>query len=234
MIESFHKADRLLGVALQRRAEPHFQSIFQAVQSGDLGELTSGLVTIPYHRPQSYYDSAQWRGTWALDGGGVLMNQGIHLVDLLLWYMGDPVCINAFGGTFHKDIEVEDTVAAALQFAGGATASIMATTNAPPGFPHRLEIYGTKGGIQVEGEAAIRWRLLDKTRAKAPPAEEGATNIPGAGGDPKAIPLSGHIRLIHNFLQALRGNEMLFVDGQEGRRSLTVVLDIYRAAGLIH
>lgn len=76
---------------MQRRAEPTFQQVQRAIQAGDLGDLTIGVVTIPYHRPQAYFDQADWRDTWALDGGGVIMNQGIHLLDLLGWYMGDPV-----------------------------------------------------------------------------------------------------------------------------------------------
>jgi predicted dehydrogenase len=91
VIDQCERASVRLGVVLQRRAETHFQQIHQAIQMGDLGELTLGVVTIPYHRPQSYYEQADWRGTWSLDGGGVLMNQGIHLVDLLVWFMGDPV-----------------------------------------------------------------------------------------------------------------------------------------------
>ena len=91
MIQACDDAGVKLGVVLQRRAGPLFERVQRAISAGDLGELTLGLVTIPYHRPQAYFDQADWRGTWALDGGGVLMNQGIHLVDLLVWYMGDPV-----------------------------------------------------------------------------------------------------------------------------------------------
>jgi UDP-N-acetyl-2-amino-2-deoxyglucuronate dehydrogenase len=233
MIEAFSRAGRLLGVALQRRAEPLFRTIFDAIRTGDLGVLTSGIVTIPYYRPQCYFDSQAWRGTWAWDGGGVLMNQGIHLVDLLVWYMGDPVEIKAFGATLRKRIEVEDTVAAALRFPGGAMATVTATTVAPPGFPHRLEIYGTQGGIQVEGEAVTRWSLVDAAAAvKAPPVLQVMCGA-GAGGDPKAIPISGHIGLVSNFMDAIRGKEPLFIDAKEGRRSLAAVLGVYSAAELI-
>lgn len=233
MIAAFARAGRLLGVALQRRAEPIFRAIFEAVRAGDLGVLTTGIVTIAYHRPQKYFDSQAWRGTWALDGGGVLMNQGIHIVDLLLWYMGDPVEIKAFGATLHKKIEVEDTVAAALRFPGGAMATITATTAAAPGFPHRLEIYGTKGGIQVEGEAPARWNLVDPMAACVRPPDLQVMDGAGAGGDPRAIPISGHAGLISNFMDAVRGNGPLFIDGREGRRSLSAVLGIYSAAKLI-
>jgi len=109
MIAACEEARVRLGVTLQRRALPLFQKIRQAIEAGDLGELILGTITMPYYRPQEYYDQAAWRGTWDLDGGGVLMNQGIHLVDLLIWYLGDPVQVHAQAGTLHHDIKVEGT-----------------------------------------------------------------------------------------------------------------------------
>jgi UDP-N-acetyl-2-amino-2-deoxyglucuronate dehydrogenase len=228
MIAAFTRAGRLLGVALQRRAEPLFKRIRRAVLAGELGSLTAGQVTIPYLRDQAYYDQAVWRGTWVMDGGGVLMNQGIHLIDLLVWYMGDPLEIRAMAATLHREIEVEDTVGAVLRFAGGSLAGVTATTVAPPGFPHRLEIYGTRGGIQVEGETVRQWR----TAGTAVSEEPGKGSDAGAGADPRAIRLTGHIGLIGNFLDAIRGGEPLLIDGNEGRRSLATVLGIYEVAGL--
>jgi len=222
-----------LGVVLQRRAEPLFQRIYSAIQAGDLGDLTLGVVTLPYHRSQAYYDQADWRGTWALDGGGVLMNQGIHLVDLLIWYMGDPVQVQAYAATLHRDIEVEDTLAATLRFANGALATITATTTAAPGFPHRIEIYGTGGGIQVEGESVCRWELADPAKGTVEPSEISAPANAGAGGDPRGIKPAGHIALFRDFIHALRANRPLQIDGAEGRRSLATVLAIYQAAGLL-
>jgi predicted dehydrogenase len=232
MITHCEQAGVKLGIVLQRRAESLFQQISQAIQAGDLGELNLGALTIPYHRPQAYYEQAAWRGTWTLDGGGVLMNQGIHLVDLLVWFMGDPLQVQAEAATLQRDIEVEDTLAALLHFANGAKATITATTTAAPGFPHRLEIYGTKGGIQIEGETVMRWSLADPAQAAVPPQESSKTADPGAGGDPRGIAASGHIALVRDFIAALRDNRPPLVDGREGMRSLTAVLQIYQAAGL--
>jgi UDP-N-acetyl-2-amino-2-deoxyglucuronate dehydrogenase len=233
MINAFSKAGRLLGVALQRRAEPLFRKIHRALQAGDLGTLTSGVVTVPYRRTQAYYDSAAWRGTWALEGGGVLINQGIHLLDLLLWYMGDPIEIKAVAATLQQSIEVEDTLAASLRFAGGAMATIMATTVAAPGFPHRVEVYGTRGGIQLEGESVVRWTLADPTKATISPPELAVPAEAGAGADPGGIPVTGHINLVSNFIDAVHAKAPLLIDGVEGRRSLVVVLGIYAAAGIV-
>jgi len=233
MIAACERAGVQLGVALQRRVTPPFQRIHRAIEAGDLGELTLGVVTIPYHRPQAYFDQADWRGTWALDGGGVLMNQGIHLVDLLVWYMGDPTEVQARTGTLHREIEVEDTLAATLRFGSGALATITATTTAAPGFPHRIEIYGTGGGIQVEGESVGRWELADPAGASVEPPPIGIGASAGAGGDPRGIAATGHIGIVRDFVEALRTGRAPRIDGREGRRSLAAVLAIYEAAGLL-
>ena len=159
MIAACRSSGVRMGVLFQRRADPTFIRVCEAIKAGYLGELTLGAVTIPYHRSQAYYEETGWRGTWKLDGGGALMNQGIHLIDLLVWYMGDPVEAWAYSGTLDRDIEVEDTVAATLRFANGAMATVAATTTATPGFPHRIEVYGTRGGIQAEGESTTRWEI---------------------------------------------------------------------------
>jgi predicted dehydrogenase len=233
MIEACAQAGVKLGVVLQRRAEPLFRRVYDAIQAGDLGDLTLGVVTMPYHRPQAYFAQADWRGTWALDGGGVLMNQGIHLVDLCIWYMGDPVSVHAHGDTLHRDIEVEDTLAATLRFADGAMATITATTTAAPGFPHRVEIYGTGGGIQMEGEVVGQWALADPARATVAPLEAGVPAGAGAGGDPRDISPTGHIAICRDLIHALREDRAPLVDGAEGRRSLATVLAVYEAAGLL-
>ena len=233
MIASCRQAGVKLGVTFQRRTESPFPQMRAAVEAGDLGELTLGVVSMPYHRPQAYFNQADWRGTWAMDGGGVLMNQGIHLVDLLVWFMGDPVEVRAYGGTLQRHIEVEDTLAATLHFANGAMATITATTTAAPGFPHRLEIYGTRGAIQVEGEAVGRWTLLNPAQARIEPVAVTQAADAGAGSDPRGIKATGHMAIFRDFIQALRSDGRPLIDGVEGRRSLATVLAIYQAAGLL-
>lgn len=232
MIQAAYDNGVELAVCLQRRTEPLFRSIRQAVSSGDLGELTLASLNLPYYRSDAYYDQATWRGTWAGDGGGVLMNQGIHLIDLLVWYLGDPKVIQAQAATLQRNIEVEDTVAATLQFPGGALAAIAATTTAEPGFPHQLELHGTKGSITVTGEAVTSWTLTEPTAATVPIPQITASSGAGAGGDPRGIDIGGHVSIIRNLVEALQGREPLLVDGNEGRRSLAAVLGIYEAAGI--
>jgi len=222
-----------LGVTLQRRAEPLFRRIHDAIHGGDLGEITLAALTMPYVRGEAYYAQADWRGTWALDGGGVLMNQGIHIIDLLVWFLGDPVDVHAFASTGRRSVEVENTAAAVLRFGNGAMASLTGTITTPPGFPHRLEIYGTNGGIQMEGESVLRWTLADPSLATVEPWPLATEQVDaGMAGDPRGIAASGHIAILGDFIDAIRRGADPAIDGAEGRRSLAAVLAIYANAGL--
>jgi predicted dehydrogenase len=230
MIAACDQAGVRLGLALQRRTEPEFQLLHAAITAGELGRPVLGSVSVPYLRPQSYYDSAGWRGTWALDGGGVLMNQGIHLVDLLIWLIGDVAEVQAAAATLAHPIEVEDCVTATLRFANGALGSVVATTAAAPGFPHRVEIYGDRGGAQIEGEQVVRWESeahAPKTVARASGQQPVAA---GAGASPAGIGAAGHTRLLADFVAAIRDGRDPLIPGREGRRSLALVLAIYEAA----
>ncbi|MCY4089511.1 MAG: Gfo/Idh/MocA family oxidoreductase [Caldilineaceae bacterium] len=222
-----------LGVCLQRRAEPLFRRVHDAIHGGDLGEITLGVVTMPYFRDEPYYAQAEWRGTWALDGGGVLMNQGIHIVDLLLWFLGDPVEVHAFADTRHRSVEIEDTAGAVLRFENGALATITATVAAEPGFPHRLEVYGTNGGIQIEGEEVLRWELADASTGTVEPWAVTTEQVdPGMAGDPRGISTSGHIAILKDFIDGIRRGEDPVIDGAEGKRSLGTILAVYGESGL--
>ncbi len=227
MIAACEQAGIRLGVALQRRTEPEFKRVQAAIAAGELGRLVLGSISMPYLRAQSYYDSADWRGTWALDGGGALMNQGIHLVDLLLWLIGDAAEVCATAATLAHAIEVEDSVTATLRFANGALGSITATTAAAPGFPHRVEIYGDRGGVQIEGEQIVRW---EGGGAQAPRAQNQAPIAAGAGASPTGIGAVGHTRLLEDFVAAIREGRDPLAPGREGRRSLALVLAVYQAA----
>jgi len=229
MLAAQRASGATLGVAFQSRTKPIFQEVHRLVEAGALGELTLGLVNLPYLRPPSYFEQAEWRGTWAADGGGVLMNQGIHQIDLLAWYMGEAVEMRAFAATLQREIEVEDTLSAALRFANGAMAAVNATTTAAPGFAPRIEIYGTRGGVQIEGDHAVRWQV----EGQPAPAGADAPAAAGAGADPRGISTAGHIALVRDLLEALREGRPPLVDAAEGRRSLAMVLGIYEAAGLI-
>jgi UDP-N-acetyl-2-amino-2-deoxyglucuronate dehydrogenase len=234
MIAACREAGVRLGVVLQRRTDPATRALHDAIRAGELGDLVLGSAGVPYFRPQSYYDSAGWRGTWALDGGGALMNQGIHLVDLLLWLMGGEVeVVGATGGTVAHAIDVEDQVVAALRFSSGACGTIVATTAAAPGFPHRVEVYGTRGGAQIEGDSVIRWAAAAGAVApRISVADSAPDGGAGSGSAPTGLGIAGHTFLVEDFVAAIREGRDPLVDGVEGRRSLALVLAIYAAAGL--
>lgn len=233
MISACRQNHVQLGVCLQRRAEPLFRRVHDAIHGGDLGHISLGIVTMPYYRDEAYYAQAEWRGTWALDGGGVLMNQGIHIIDLLVWFLGEPVQVYAFADSQHRSVEIEDTAAAVLRFANGSMATITATVSAEPGFPHRLEIYGTNGGIQIEGEAVLRWTLADPSKETVVPWEITTEQVDsGMAGDPRGISTSGHTAILEDFINGIRRGQDPVIDGAEGKRSLHTVLAMYGASNL--
>ena len=233
MISTARNKNLHLAVALQRRADPLFKSVKQAIINGDLGELTLASIVMPYYRDQAYYDQAAWRGTWSLDGGGVLMNQGIHIIDLLVWFMGDPVEVHAMAGTLKRKIEVEDIASALCRFKNGALATITATTTVGGGAPHRIELFGTNGTIQIEGEGVVRWDLQDTSKATVQPPQLHKQTDAGAGGDPRGISTAGHTAIVSDLLQSIRTGQSPAIDGYEGMRSLSAIHAIYKAAGIL-
>ena len=205
----------------------------RAVDAGRFGTLTLGDAYVKWYRPQSYYDSGAWRGTWELDGGGALMNQAIHSVDLLTWLMG-PVTeiVSQTGLLAHERIAVEDTAVAALRFASGALGTIEASTAAYPGYLKRIELHGSDGSAAMEEEDIVRW---DFTRKRSRDATirrtmEMSVSTGGGASDPAAIGHHGHAALFRDTLKAIEQDRAPAVDGHEGRRSVEIILAIYKAA----
>src|SRR5207248_1589824 len=138
----------------------------RAVDAGRFGRLTLGETTCKWWRPQSYYDEGSWKGTKQLDGGGALMNQAIHNVDLLSWMMGPVTHISGFTATLaHDRIEVEDTAVASLRFASGALGVIQATTSVYPGLPKTIAVHGDRGTVIIEQDDVLRWDFTPETAA---------------------------------------------------------------------
>jgi UDP-N-acetyl-2-amino-2-deoxyglucuronate dehydrogenase len=191
-----------VGVFFQERLVPQLVELKQAMCSGAIGDplLASGFVK--WYRPPEYYSGSRWRGTWALDGGGVLMNQAIHTVDVLLWLLGPVARVSGRVATRLHAIEVEDTASALLEFDSGALGTLEATTAAFPGFPRRLEISGTRGTLVHE----------DPPRTAA------------------VADATPHRRVFEDFIAAIRDDGTPACDAREGRRSVAVIEAIYRSA----
>lgn len=204
-----------------------------AIEAGKFGRLTLGDTYVKWWRTQQYYDSGGWRGTWQLDGGGALMNQAIHNVDLLLWLMGEVAEITAFTGTLaHQRIEVEDVAVASLRFRNNALGVIEATTSAFPGLAKRTEIHGTRGSAAVEQDDITLWNFEPSTAADRAVQRRIAGKSVGKAGasDPRAISHAGHAAQLRDFVQAIDGRRNPLIDGREGRKSVEVILGIYKAA----
>jgi predicted dehydrogenase len=204
----------------------------KTVAAGRFGRLTLGETTCKWWRPQSYYDEGGWKGTQALDGGGALMNQAIHNVDLLLWLMGPATHI--FGVTAmlaHERIEVEDTAVACLRFKNGALGVIQATTSIWPGLPKTIAIHGDKGSAVVEQDDLLRWEFNPESDADKATRQRFAQKTGASGGssNPAAISHVGHARQLADFVQAIEAGRAPLVDGREGRRAVEAILGIYEA-----
>jgi predicted dehydrogenase len=204
-----------------------------AIDAGRFGRLTLGETTCKWWRSQEYYDKGGWRGTWALDGGGALMNQAIHNVDLLLWMMGPVTHINGFTATLaHQRIEVEDTAVACLRFANGALGVIQATTSVHPGWPKTIAIYGDHGTAVIEQEDVLRWEFTPETDEDRAVKQRFAQKVGASGGasDPSAISHVGHQRQLADFVRAIQTKTAPMVDGREGRKAVAVIEAIYQSA----
>jgi UDP-N-acetyl-2-amino-2-deoxyglucuronate dehydrogenase len=177
------RPDLVAAVISQHRFDPASIVVREAIERGEFGTISSALATVSWWRSQGYYDSGDWRGTWALDGGGALMNQGVHTVDLLLWFMGTPVDVVAHTALLaHERVEVEDTVAALVRFESGAIATLHATTAAYPGLTVRVQVMGDQGSAVVDNDRLYYFHSSRRAEATAA-GDAGVGPDRGVGGD---------------------------------------------------
>ena len=210
----------------QSRFTEASQSVKNAILNGDFGKIISASLTMRYIREQSYYNSAQWRGTVAGDGGGILMNQGIHGIDLLCYLIGKPIKVCGYSRTQIRDIEVEDTVAA-IEFENGTIATINATVCSNPSFPKKIAICGENGTVILEEDAIVFWSLPVSC-----PIEIGVGSGDSGSASPNGISDKYHILQYKNMINHLLNCEELNVDAEQGRIALSVILGIYEASNL--
>jgi predicted dehydrogenase len=228
-----------LGAIFPRRFLESSQVVKNALTAGRFGTVVLADVTIKWFRSQEYYSSGGWRGTYRYDGGGALMNQGIHGIDLLQWLMGGVESVTAFAATrAHTGIEVEDVAVAALKFRSGALGVIEGTTGSWPGEKIRIEISGSHGSAILEDEAIRSWRFRPTDPQHVNPEDlailerfaprEGGMS--GGATDPRAIDSEGHRRQYEDFLGAIREDRQPRIDGAEARHAVAVITSIYRSA----
>ncbi|HEX7959660.1 MAG TPA: Gfo/Idh/MocA family oxidoreductase [Terriglobales bacterium] len=230
LISACKQAGVKLAVIFQDRFKPDIRRLKEFLHAGGLGKILLVDARVKWYRPPEYYRDSKWRGTLALDGGGALMNQGIHTVDLLIWLFGDVVSVKARTGNILHKIESEDTALAVLEFLSGAKGTLLATTAAYPGYPRRLEITGTEGTIVLEQDRIIAADLRNQNESLVS-ADPGDQN-PSASS-PVVSDVRGHRNAIEDFISAIETNGTPLCDGIEGRRSLALVEAIYESAGFV-
>jgi len=215
-------------VVSQHRFDPAMVAVQAAVRAGRLGRLTSAVVSMPWWREQAYYDSADWRGTWAFDGGGAVANQGIHLVDQMLALLGRPTEVFARTALVaHERIEVEDLAVATIQFESGALAVLHATTSAHPGLPVRLALYGTRGSAVLHDDQLEYFRAQDdQNQAVVPPEERYGAPKPADGF------VVGHLRQYEDLVGAIDAGRPPVVRVADGLLALALVRAVYVSSAL--
>ena len=225
MIDACEKAGVKLGVIFQYRFSEAAQKLKKAVETLLFGRLFLGDVYVKWFRTGEYYQSASWRGLWSKEGGGALINQSIHAIDLLQWFMGPVEWVEGVCQTVHHRIEVEDLGLALIRFQSGAVGVIEGSTALYPGFPQRIELHGEKGSAILEGDRIAFWKFQDNT-VPMDLLQKGevlnTSSSPTAGFSPEY-----HRRQIQDFLEAIRDNRPPLVDGIEGRKALEIVRAIY-------
>jgi predicted dehydrogenase len=233
LIDACQKAGVRLATIFPSRFHDSAQLMKEAVQANRFGHVALADAYVKWYRTQQYYDSGAWRGTWKLDGGGALMNQAIHSVDLLLWLLGPVVEVSAIAATrAHERIEVEDCITACLKFASGALGVIEASTASYPGALKRIEISGSGGSAILEEEDITKWEFAKALKKDDKLRQEmlGRTKTGGGAGDPAAIGHVAHRKLFQDFLKAIKENRPSRTEGSEGRRAVELIVAIYQAA----
>lgn len=234
IIAAVDKAGVKLGCVFQNRFADGPAYVRQALDEGRFGKLVMGDAYIKWYRSQEYYDSGAWRGTWKLDGGGCLMNQGIHQIDLLTWFMGPVKRVQARTDLVaHTGIEVEDVAVALLEFENGAFGVIEGSTAIWPGHPARVEVHGTEGSVVLEDGELHHWQFRSESEMdETIHAFLGKDADLGSGAsDPMAnLKNEGHRRQIEDFVGAIQDNREPSIDGREGRRAVALIEAIYRSA----
>ncbi len=237
------RCDRILSASKNKgvRVSTIFPSRFHeasltvkdAINRNRFGKFVLGDAYIKWHRTQEYYDNGGWHGTKSLDGGGALMNQSIHAIDLLQWFMGPVVSVQAYTGTMgHERIEVEDVATAIIKFKNGALGVIEGSTAVYPGYLKKIELAGTEGSIVLEESDLKEWHFKDEIPEDNEIREKFASKTDSGGGasDPGAISFKPHQWQFEDFINSLDSGRKSSVEGDEGRKAVEIILAIYESA----
>ena len=217
------------GVVHQNRNNIDMAPMLDAIRSGKIGKVILGDFAVKWYRTQEYYDNGGWRGTWEMDGGGSLMNQAVHTIDLMQWMMGDVESITSQMGIYNHDIKTEDMTASLIKFKSGAVATFISTTCAYPGIRTGIKIYGTKGSMEADGDTLELWKFMDA------PEDEEKEMLDKFGGNGSAAALDptlclGHASIVEDMILAVRDDRDPQIVPTEAIKSVKIVNAIYESA----
>jgi UDP-N-acetyl-2-amino-2-deoxyglucuronate dehydrogenase len=244
LVETCRSAGVKLSVISQHRFAPDIQRLKEAVTRGDLGPMLQGDAYIKWYRTQNYYDSGSWRGTWKLDGGGCLMNQGVHYVDMIQWVMGGVASVQAQVRTVAHQIEVEDVAAALIEYKNGAIGVIQGSTSFFPGFTERLEVHGRYGSIVIDGDLASAWEVDEERERDLSKYGRGVTMQPTPNLRPNRLAenptqamraetwIEQHRLQIQDFVESVEQDREPYVTGENALEPLKIILAIYESSKL--
>lgn len=227
VLDACEKNNVKMSVVSQLRFTRAVSETKKAVDDGALGKIVIADLSMKYFRSQEYYDKGGWRGTWKMDGGGALMNQGIHGIDIMQYIMGPVKSVSAFTRTLARKIEVEDTAVAILEFGNGALGKIVGTTSVYPGSARRLEICGDRGMITLEENRITCWEVEGRD---LPEDLKDKGSSPGTHNDPTSFDISGHVMQLTDMTDAIISNRMPAINQFDGKKPVEIILAIYESA----
>jgi UDP-N-acetyl-2-amino-2-deoxyglucuronate dehydrogenase len=243
LVEACRNAGVKLASISQHRFSRDLRNLREVAQSGELGNLLQGDAYVKWYRTQKYYDSGDWRGTYALDGGGCLMNQGVHYVDMVQWVMGGVKAVTAMCRTMTHKIEVEDVAYALVEYKCGAIGMIHASTCCYPGLAERIEVHGEHGSVILEGDRVKLWQV-DPVAAQEGQYGGGVMMQPtpnlhlsGAGVSPATATNDTthqwdmqHRLQLEDFNRAVIDNREPYITGEMALEPLKIILAIYESS----
>ena len=233
MIAAQRRTGKALGCVFQARYEPASVIVKRAITEGRMGRIVHANAYLKWYRAQEYYDAGGWRGTWRMDGGGALMNQSVHKVDLVQYLAGPVATVNGYAGTLAHRIETEDVAVAAVRFQNGALGTIEGMTNALPNAYTRVEVYGTEGSATIVNERLATYY----TRSEAPPVKEGEKPVTDLA--PEVLARfegehpgwrTGHVAVLADFIQSVQEGRDAPVNAIEARKAVEIILAVYRSS----
>jgi predicted dehydrogenase len=223
IIEAEKKSGKICAVISQMRYDDTVRFVKAAIDDGHLGDMLAGSVYMKYYRKPEYYGNSSWRGTWAMDGGGALMNQGIHGIDLLLYFLGEAKAVMGCVKTLAHKIEVEDTAAAIVEFNSGAIGVIEAATSIKPGYPRMFELCGKKGAVGMQETAITKWDIDIKGPVSPTEVRSGHNNHTN-------IEAEGHKRQFEELVNAICTNGKLSYNASDASKTVELICAIYESS----